>query len=208
MEQKDLSIITVTWNSSELIGEQIRSVISGCKNISFEQIIIDNASPDNTVELVREKFPQVHLIVNRENKGFGAANNQGVAISSGKWLLFLNPDMRVEPGSLDTMVSWMEKHPDVGLSSVKLIDEKGDLNVDAQPRRFPRLWEQLALILKLPHLFPHLLDGYMMKGFDANQEQEVDSVRGSFLMMRRELVEKLGWAWDPRYYIWYEDVDN
>ena len=142
MEQKDLSIITVTWNSSELVAEQIRSVISGCKNISFEQIIIDNASPDNTVSLIKEKFPQVHLIANQENKGFGAANNQGVAISSGKWLLFLNPDMRVEPGSLDIIVEWMEQHPNVGLSSVKLIDEEGNLNEDAQPRRFPRLWEQ------------------------------------------------------------------
>lgn len=207
MEQKDLSIITVTWNSADLIGKQIRSVILGCKKISFEQIVVDNASPDNTVALLKEKFPQVHVIANSENKGFGAANNQGVAISTGKWLLFLNPDMRVEPGSLDTIVSWMETHPDVGLASVKLRDENGELNPDAQPRRFPRLWEQLALILKLPHLFPHLLDGYMMKGFDANQEQEVDSVRGSFLLMRRELQEKLGWAWDPRYYIWYEDVD-
>lgn len=207
MEHKDLSIITVTWNSSELIGEQIRSVISGCKNISFEQIVVDNASSDNTVSIMKEKFPQVQLIVNTENKGFGSANNQGVALSTGKWLLFLNPDMRVEPGSLDTVVDWMEKHPEVGIASVKLLDEMGNLNMDAQPRRFPRLWEQLALILKLPHVFPHMLDGYMMKNFNANQEQEVDSVRGSFLFMRRELIDKLGFAWDPRYYIWYEDVD-
>ena len=203
----NLSVITVTWNSSELIGEQIQSVALGCKNISFEEIIVDNGSKDTTVQLIREKFPQVQAIANTDNKGFGAANNQGLALAKGEFLLFLNPDMRVQEGSLDTVYQWMKNHPDVGIASVKLVDEQGNLNEDAQPRRFPRVWEQIALILKLPHVFPHLLDGYMMKGFDASQEQEVDSVRGSFLLMRPELVQKLGWAWDPRYYIWYEDVD-
>ncbi len=207
MSTKDLSIITVTWNSSELIGEQIQSVLLACKKNSFEQIVIDNASADNTVSFIKEKYQHVHVIANTENKGFGVANNQGVNIANGKFFLFLNPDMRLYEGTLDTMVQWMESHSDVGIASVKLVDEKGNLNYDAQPRRFPRLWEQLALILKLPHIFPFLLNAYMMKGFDADKEQSVDSVRGSFMLMRRELVQQLGWAFDPRYYIWYEDVD-
>ncbi len=207
MSTKDVSVITVTWNSSELIGAQIQSVVSGCKKISFEHIVVDNASPDNTVSLIKEKFPHVHVIANTQNKGFGVANNQGLNIASGRFFLFLNPDMRVYEATLDTMVEWMESHPDVGIASVKLVDERGELNEDAQPRRFPRLWEQLALILKLPHVFRSLLDAYMMKGFDADKEQNVDSVRGSFMMMRSELIQKLGWAFDPRYYIWYEDVD-
>lgn len=207
MVPQSLSVITVTWNSSELIVEQIQSVQLGCKNISCQQIVIDNNSPDNTVALIRSQFPTVQVIANTENKGFGPANNQGLPFATGEFLLFLNPDMRVQEGSLDHIFAWMKQHPDVGIASVKLVDEKGNLNEDAQPRRFPRLWEQLALILKLPHIFPHLLNGYMMKGFDATAEQEVDSVRGSFMLMRRELIEKLGWAWDPRYYFWYEDVD-
>lgn len=205
--QIQLSVITVTWNSGQLIETQIRSVLRGAKNILCEQIVVDNASKDNTVQVVKEKFPAVTLIENSENKGFGAANNQGVAVSRGEFLLFLNPDMQVQEESLDTVYTWMKNHSDVGLASVKLLDEKGNLNEDAQPRRFPRVFEQVALILKLPHLFPGIMNGYLMKGFDANKEQEVDSVRGSFLLMRRELVEKLGFAWDPRYYIWYEDVD-
>lgn len=207
MIPQSLSVITVTWNALELIGEQIQSVQLGCKNISCQQIVIDNNSTDNTVALIRSQFPTVQVIANTENKGFGPANNQGLSFSIGEFLLFLNPDMRVQEGSLDHIFAWMKQHPDVGIASVKLVDEKGTLNEDAQPRRFPRLWEQLALILKLPHIFPHILNGYMMKGFDANTEQEVDSVRGSFMLMRRELIEKLGWAWDPRYYFWYEDVD-
>jgi len=203
----DLSVITVTWNSKDLIGTQIESVRAGCKHISYEEIIIDNASSDHTAQYIKEQYPFITVIANNQNKGFGAGNNQGVKIAKGDYLLFLNPDMRVEPESLDRILEWMKQHPDVGIVSPKLVDEYGALNEDAIPRRFPQLWEQVALLLKLPHLFPSIMNGYLMKGFDADKEQEVDSVRGSFMLMRRGMVEKLGWAWDPRYYIWYEDVD-
>lgn len=203
----NVSVITVTWNSKDLIGTQIESVRAGCIKNSYEEIIIDNASPDQTPVFIKENYPFVTVIANTENKGFGAANNQGVAIAKGEYLLFLNPDMRVAPGSIDIILDWMKQHPDVGIVSPKLVDEHGKLNEDATPRRFPRLWEQVALLLKIPHLFPGIMNGYMMKGFNADKEQEVDSVRGSFMLMRREMVNKLGWAWDPRYYIWYEDVD-
>ncbi len=203
----DLSVITVTWNSKGLIDAQIRSVQMGCRTISYEQIIVDNASQDGTAKYIQTEFSHVRLIANPEGRGFGRANNQGFEIAKGRWLLFLNPDMRVEEGSLDAIVEWMEKHPDVGIVSPKLVDELGHLNCDATPRRFPRLWEQIALMFKIPHLFPFIFDRYHMKDFDGEKEQEVDSVRGSFMLMRRAFIEKLGWAFDPRYYIWYEDVD-
>lgn len=203
----NLSVITVTWNSAKLIGEQIESVKNGCQNISFEEIAVDNGSTDGTADLVKEKYPWVKLVDNKKNLGFSASNNIGAKICSGEFLLFLNPDMRVEAGSLDKMVGWMRYHKDVGLASCKLVDENGKLNMDAQPRRFPGLFDQLAIILKLPHLFPSILNRYMFTDFDANKEQEVDSVRGSFMIMRREVFEKLGWVFDPRYFIWFEDVD-
>jgi len=202
-----LSVITITWNSAKLIGEQIESVQKGCENILFEEIVVDNGSADDTVKIIREKFPHVKLIDNKKNLGFAAANNAGAKISSGEYLLFLNPDMRVSGGSLDKMLAWMKDHPEVGLASCKLVDENGKLNEDAQPRRFPGLFDQLAVILKLPHLFPLILDHYMFKGFDADKEQEVDSVRGSFMIMPRTVYEKIGFAFDPRYFIWFEDVD-
>lgn len=202
-----LSIITVTWNSAELIEQQLLSVKKAARNIAIEQIVVDNASRDRTVACLRGYSDTVTLIANTENMGFGGGNRQGARIATGEYLLFLNPDMRLEEGSLDTIVAWMDRHSDVGIVSPKLVDEHGTLNADAQPRRFPRLWEQLALLVKLPHLFPHLLDAYHMKGFDADIEQEVDSVRGSFMLMRREFVDALGWPFDPRYFIWYEDVD-
>ncbi len=203
----DLSVITVTWNNKENIEEQINSVFLGCKNITCEEIISDNGSEDGTCDFIKTKFPQIKLIENKKNLGFGTANNKGYEIAKGEFLLFLNPDMRVEEGSLDIIVDWMRKHKDVGIASPKLVDQNGKFNWDASPRRFPKLWEQIALILKLPHLFPKMLNKYQMKDLDISKEQEVDSVRGSFMLMRREFVDKLGWAFDPRYFIWYEDVD-
>ncbi|MBP6859494.1 MAG: glycosyltransferase family 2 protein [Candidatus Magasanikbacteria bacterium] len=202
-----LSIITVTWNSAALIREQIKSVLAGCQDILFEHIIVDNASTDDTVRIIETEFSHIKLIKNNSNTGFAYPNNQAAKIAQGDFLLFLNPDMRVAPGSLDIMVDWMEKHSDVGLASCKLLDEHGNLNTDAQPRRFPKVWDQLAIILKLPHLFPKITDTYLFKDFDACVEQEVDSVRGSFMIMRREVYQKLGWVFDPRYFIWFEDVD-
>lgn len=203
----NLSVITVTWNSAKLIGEQIESVKNGCRNILFEEIVVDNGSTDETVKIIKEKYLWVKLIENKTNLGFGMSNNIAAKISTAEFLLFLNPDMRVEVGSLDKIVEWMRLHTDVGLASCRLIDENGILNADAQPRRFPGVLDQLAIILKLPHLFPSILNRYTFKGFDADKEQEVDSVRGSFIIMRREIFEKLGWAFDPRYFIWFEDVD-
>lgn len=203
-----VSIITVTYNSAQFIEEQISSVKTGCRDISFEQIIVDNASTDNTVAIIEEKFPDIRLIKNTVGNGFGKANNQAASFSEGEYLLFLNPDMRITPGSLDTMVAWMDAHPDVGLASPKLIDQNGNINADAQPRRFPRVFEQAMIVLKLPHIFPKMLDDYLMKNFDPDIEADVDSVRGSFMLMRREVYHRLGWVFDPRYYIWFEDVDT
>lgn len=200
-------MITVTWNSADLILEQIMSVKVGCSNLSSEQFVVDNASVDKTVELIEQNYLEVKLLKNNKNEGFASSNNQAAKLAQGEFLLFLNPDMRVEEGSLDKMVEWMRSRPDVGLASCKLVDEQGNLNANALPRRFPTVWDQMAIILKLPHLFPNIVNHYLFKDFNPEIEQEVDSVRGSFMMLRRSVYEKLGWAFDPRYFIWFEDVD-
>ena len=203
----NVSVITVTWNSKDFIIQQIQSVKDAAKNVRIEQIIIDNGSTDGTVQAIQETFPKISVIANSENKGFGVANNQGVTISKGEYVLFLNPDMVLHPGSLDIFIDWMGKNKHVGIASPRLLNKQGNFNENTAPRRFPRVWEQIAIILKLPHLFPSLLDAYRMKGFDSNREQVVDSVQGSCMLVRRELIETLGHAFDPRYFIWFEDVD-
>ncbi len=203
----DLSVITVSWNSEDKIGKQIESVRDACSGLEYEEIIIDNNSGDNTVGLVKEKHPFVKLIVNKDNAGFAKANNQGAKISTGDFLLFLNPDMKLENGSLKKIIDWIKQKSEVGLASCKLMDEQGENNLEASPRRLPTILNQLVIILKLNHLFPSLLNNYLYNDFDFDKEQEVNSVRGSFMLMPRIVYEKLGYAFDEYYYIWFEDVD-
>ncbi len=203
----DLSVITVTWNSAEKIINQISSVIFGCKDISYEQIIADNHSSDDTFAVIKNNFPKVILLENEVNEGFSAANNQALKLAKGEFILFLNPDMKVRSGTLDIMVNWMREHKDAGIAGCKLIKEDGGLNLNSTPRRFPKIFDQLAIIFKFPHLFPGILNKYLFRDFDSDKEQEVDSIQGSFMLVRREILAKLGWAFDPRYFIWFEDVD-
>lgn len=204
----DLSIITVNTNDKAEILDQIASVKTGAANLAYEQIISDNGSKDGSVAEIRARFAEVKIIFNNKNLGFGAANNIAARESTGRYLLFLNPDMRLAPGSLKILINWADAHPRAGVISCKLIKENGEFNLDAKPRRFPTVLDQAIILLKLKYLSPGLLKKYLYDGFDADQEQKVDSVRGSFMLMRRELYEKLGWAFDPRYFIWFEDVDT
>lgn len=203
----ELSVITVNINDKENMLNQVESVRLAADGVVYEQIISDNGSSDNSIAEIRARYPEVKIVENSKNIGFGAANNNAFNISTGEFVLCLNPDMRLVPGSLKILLDWMRVHKEVGIVSPKLVDEKGVFNEGAKPRRFPRLIDQVAILLKLPHLFPHVLDSYLYKNFDSNKEQEVDSVRGSFMLTRRAFLDKLGWAFDPRYFIWFEDVD-
>ncbi len=203
----ELSVITVNINDKENMLNQVESVRLAADGVVYEQIISDNGSSDNSIAEIRARYPEVKIVENSKNIGFGAANNNAFNISTGEFVLCLNPDMRLVPGSLKILLDWMRVHKEVGIVSPKLVDEKGVFNEGAKPRRFPRLIDQVAILLKLPHLFPHVLDSYLYKNFDSNKEQEVDSVRGSFMLTRRAFLDKLGWAFDLRYFIWFEDVD-
>lgn len=203
----DVSVITVTWNSARFIGEQIVSVGAGCMKSSFEHFIVDNHSADATTALIRKKFPQVKLLPQNTNKGFGAANNLAAAVATGRYFLLINPDMRVAPGSIDAAVAWADAHPRAGVVGVRLTNPTGEVNANTAPRRFPTVFEEVALNIKLPWLFASLLKRYMARDLDLQKEQTVDSVQGSFMLVRRSVYEKLGHLFDPKYFIWFEDVD-
>ncbi|HOX60401.1 MAG TPA: glycosyltransferase family 2 protein [Candidatus Magasanikbacteria bacterium] len=208
----NLSVIIVTYNTlthqSDLFRSCLRSISDGADGISFEIIVADNGSTDDTVAMLKREFSNVKIIENGANLGFGRANNIGAKEASGDYLLFLNPDNIVQSGSLKYLVDWMQTHMDVGIVGPKMIDQNGSLNKDATPRRFPGSLDQVAILLKLSHMFPKLLSSYMYEDRDFNQSGEVDSVRGAFIFMRRELYTKMGFAFDPRYFLWFEDVDT
>lgn len=203
----ELSVITVTYQSEKQIERLVQSVRSACQKISYEHIIIDNGSTDQTVPLIQSFGEKVICLPQGKNLGFSAANIVGYNHAKGQYVLFLNPDMEVEEAGLDRMVDWMKDKPEIGIAGCRLLDQQGRFNPEAAPRRFPRLYEQFVLLLKLQKIFPKVLDRYFYKDLDFTKEQKVDSVRGSFMLMRRELIEATGWPFDPLYFIWFEDVD-
>ncbi len=208
----DLSIITVTWNSEDKIIKQIESVIKHTDNIKFEQIIVDNGSKDNSLEVIKNyinknNIKNIKLIDAKKNLGFGRANNLAFKQATGKYMLFLNPDMQISEGQLKDVKTYMDENIEVVISSVKLVDQDGNANKQALPRKFPSFLVLYLFVSKASLFFPFLLDDYLMSGFDINKNQQVDSVRGSFMFTRKSFLDKLGWSFDPRYFIWFEDVD-
>jgi GT2 family glycosyltransferase len=200
----DLSVIIVSWNVRKLLKENLKAIYDNTQNINFEVFVVDNNSKDNTVEMVREKFPKVKLIVNDINEGFAKGNNQAIKKSSGKYILLLNPDMQVLPETLEKMVLWMDNNKKAGVAGCHLV--KDSYKTVQHVRRFPRLFDQLMITLKVPHFFPGVLNKYLAKDFDYSTKAVVDSIRGSFFVIRREVIESVGLL-DDRYFIWFEEVD-
>lgn len=203
MNNLDLTVVIVSWNVRDRLKENLLALRATDHSVSFEVFVVDNNSADDTVAMVRSEFPEVKLIANSENLGFAKANNQATMQAKGRHILLLNPDMKVFPDTLSKMVTWFDAHPQAGVASCKLIDEKGE--VIRHVRRFPQLIDQVAIVLKLPHLVSGILDKYLVKNFNYDLPAKVDSVRGAFFMMRR-ISGKLPLL-DERYFLWFEEVD-
>jgi GT2 family glycosyltransferase len=199
----DLSIITVTHQSADYIEDLIASVISGALRLHTEHWIVDNASSDKTVELIENNYASfVSLIKNKENLGFSAANNQAFKEVRGRYVLFLNPDMRVEEGSLDAMVQWMDSRMDVGIASCKLINPEGEFLPHRAPFPFPKFPKNLCWLI-----WPFFSRGKIEWDPHCKEIKQVDAVLGAFMLTRRSFLDRLGFAFDPRYFLTFEDCD-
>lgn len=203
----DLSVITVTWNSEDTITDQLRSVISACDGLEYEQIVVDNNSNDKTVEKIKENFGEVKIIENKNNLGFARANNQGYKIAKGKYILFLNPDMKFSGGSIREILDWMNDNEKVVIAGMGLLGSNNEKNEEALPRRFPRLRDVLFIFAKLSKLFPGFLDKYLYRDKNFDGVTEVDTIRGSAMLAKRSFLDDVGHAFDERFFIWFEDVD-
>lgn len=199
----DLSIIIVSWNVKEKLRDNLRALFES-QNVNFEVFVVDNNSHDGSAEMVKKEYPQVKLIANRENLGFARANNQAIKQASGEYILLLNPDMRVFDDTLSNMVAWLNWHERVFVAGCKLVDETSQ--IVKHVRHFPTFLDQLVIVLKIPHLFPSVLNKYLKNDFDYTKSAQVDSVRGGFFMIRKEAIEKVGLL-DERYFLWFEEVD-
>ncbi|MHB8903724.1 MAG: glycosyltransferase, partial [Patescibacteria group bacterium] len=153
----------------------------------------------------------VKLISNSENLGFAKANNQAIKEATGDFILLLNPDMKVFPDTLNKMLDFAKNNPQATVSGCKLVSSKGE--VIKQVRRFPQLFDQLTITLKIPHLFPKIVDKYLQVDFDYGKSAKVDSLRGAFFLINKESYQQINKnqnilpLLDERYFIWFEEVD-
>lgn len=204
-----LSIIIVSYKVKEKLCANLQALFSSVNISDFEVLVVDNNSQDGSIEAVRENFPQVKLITNSENLGFAKANNQAIKIAQGDFILLLNPDMQVFPETISRAVFNAQEKPNAIVSSIKLVDEKG-INIP-HVRRFPRLFDQLMVVLKVPHFLPNVLNSYLYKNFDYQKAANVDSVRGAFFLINCAAWQKISGEEKPfldeRYFIWFEEVD-
>jgi len=205
----DLSIIIVSWNVKDKLRSNLSALYESSGTLSFEIFVVDNASSDGSAVMVETEFPRVRLIKNIENLGFARANNQAIKEASGRYLLLLNPDMRVEDDTLAKILAWAEANHQATVTGCRLIDENGE--TVPQVRRFPKLLDQLLITLKVPHFFPAAIGGYLARGFDYDKAAKVDSIRGAFFLINRENYRGISGGAEPlldeRYFIWFEEVD-
>ena len=204
----DLSIIIVNYNAKEFLKKCIISIMKNVKNVSYEIIVIDNNSSDNSPEMVRKEFPQIKIIANKENVGFSKANNQGIKISENcKYILFLNPDTVMQLQTIEKMINFMDTHKDAGAATCKLIMPNGKID-DATHRGFPTPWNDFSHFSSLEKLFPknRLFAGYSLGWMDFKKTHEIDVLAGAFMLVRIIAGEDVGW-WDEDYFFYGEDID-
>jgi len=202
----DVSIVIVSWQVKEPLRRCLLSIFDHRPLRSVEVFVVDNKSTDGTVEMVISEFQSVTLIKNEKNLGFATACNQAIKKSSGAYILILNPDTEVQPGSIDSLTDFMQTTRDCGIAGCKLINDDGTLQPSA--RRFPDLLSHIIILLKLHNFFPHLrpVTKYYMSDWPHDTTRPVDQVMGACFMIRRQLLKDIG-LFDEHFYIWYEEVD-
>lgn len=202
----DLSIVIVSYNTKEFLGRCLDSIFESTLK-DLEVIVVDNASKDGSVQEIRKFDSKVKIIENKENVGFSKANNQGVKIAKGKYLLFLNPDTVVNKDTLSALISFMENTKDAGIVTCKVILPDGNLD-DSVHRGFPTPWNAFCYFFGLGKLFPRskLFAGYHMGWEDFTKTHEINACAGSFMLVRREAGDQIGW-WDEDYFFYGEDLD-
>lgn len=202
-----LSVIIVNYNVREFLDHALTSIRKAMKGIRGEVIVVDNASDDGSVEMLRRRYPEVLRIVNSTNLGFAKANNLALRRARGKYLLLINPDTIVQEDTFRVMVRFFEDHPNVGLAGCKILNPDGTFQLACR-RSFPTPWVAFTKIVGLSALFPgsKLFGRYNLTYLDPNESYEVDAVSGSFMMLRREVYEQVG-GLDEDFFMYGEDLD-
>jgi len=201
-----LSIIVVSWNTQALLRACLRKLHAELADLDCEVFVVDNNSADGSAAIVADEFPWVKLTANDSNRGFAAANNQALSNATGNYVLLLNPDTEVHPGSLATLMRFLDEHPKAGVVAPQLLNTDG--SVQDSCRQFPTFLGMSYELLGLSRLFPNVVRfrQYKMLDWNHNDERQVDQPEGACLMVRRAVIEEVG-ILDEGYFMLFEEVD-
>ena len=202
----DVSICIVSWNVAGDLRACLQSLLTQQSPPTFEVIVVDNASRDDTVAMLARDFPEVRVIANEENRGFAGGSNQALREAKGRYLMLLNPDTVAPPEALRVLVQVADDNPDAGIVAPKLLNPDGTLQYSC--RRFPTITAAVFRHTLLGRLFPgaQSASSYIMEDFDHESERDVDWVSGACMLIRREAYEQVG-ELDERFQWGSEDVD-
>lgn len=202
-----LSVCIVNWNTRDYLHECLTALcLYPPAEAEMEVIVVDNASRDDSASMLASEFPSVSLIGNSDNRGYAEGNNQALARATGDCLLLLNPDVVVHPDSLTRALAFLAQHPDAGALGCRLVGADGETqrSVRGFPDPGPVLWDAAGL----SRLFPRsrVFGAYRMTFFDYNRVSQVDQPMGSFLLLTRAALDRVG-LMDPQFPIFFNEVD-
>lgn len=202
-----LTVIIVSYNVRYFLEQALLSIRRAAEGISVEVFVVDNDSSDGSVDLVRQKFPEVRLIANEDNPGFAVANNQAIRLSMGKYVLLLNPDTVVEEDTFRKCIDFMEAHTEAGGLGVRMIDGSGKFLPESK-RGFPSPWVAFCKTFGLSRLFPRsrVFNHYHLGFLDEFATNEVEVLAGAFMLIRRSVLDKTGLL-DETFFMYGEDID-
>ena len=202
-----LSIVIVNYNVKYFLEQCLHSVMNAMNGLECEVFVIDNNSVDGSIRMVKEKFPEVHLIENKVNIGFSKANNQAIRKSKGEYILLLNPDTLVEDDTLRKVIGFMDSHPDAGGLGVKMIDGKGKFLPESK-RSLPSPTVSFFKIFGVSSIFPksRLFGKYHLGYLDRDKIHQIEVLAGAFMLIRKQVLDKIGLL-DEAFFMYGEDID-
>lgn len=201
-----MTVVIVGYNTRELLLDCLRSIYDQTRGVTFDVIVVDNASRDGSVAAVARAFPQVRLIANGQNRGFAAANNQGLRIARGRYILLLNPDTVILDNAIAGMVAFADRHPEAAVVGCQVLED--ERTIQRTCFSFPSVLGLLLTGLRLNRLFPRsrFFGRPDLAWWDRNSPREVDVVSGMFFLVRREAMDQVGLL-DEDYFVYAEETD-
>lgn len=202
----DVSVIIVNWNTKQLLRDCLFSVCEHAGNIDYEIIVIDNASTDRSTEMVKTDFPQVVLLENPDNRGFATANNQGMAIAKGRYVLLLNSDTIVLDNAIANTVHFADENPQAAVIGCRVLNP--DRTLQQTCFMFPSVLNMVLSSTYLYKMFPksRFFGREQMTWWDRNDVRSVDVVTGCFMLVRRGAIEQVGMM-DESFFMYGEETD-